>query len=81
MKKSMLEKQLREIQELRSQLKQSPIVKESPFKSKGLKIVAMPLKGDVSTKNYKQREKRRAIKVENKLQTTLAGKLQNFKVA
>jgi len=81
MKKSMLEKQLKEIQELRAELKQSPITKLSTVKPRGLTIVAMPLKGDNSTKNYKQREKRRAVRVDNKLQTTLAGKLQGYKVA
>jgi len=77
----MLEKQLREIQELRQQLEKSPVSLESPFKAKGLKIVAMPSKRDSSSKEYKHHEKRRAQKANYKLQTTLAGKLQGYKVA
>ena len=77
----MLEKQLREVRELREQIEQSPVVLESPFKAKGLQIVSMPEKGDNSSREFRKREKRRAQKAQYKLQTTLASKLQGFKVA
>ena len=73
----MLEKQLREIKELREQLDKSPIVLESPFKTKGLKIVAMPIKGDKSSREYNQRQQKR----QTKINTTLTSKLQGYKVA
>jgi len=81
MKNSMLEEKLKEIRELREQLDKSPIRVESPFKAIGLRVVATPTKGDTSTREYNQRQKRRAVKAEYKLQTTLAGKLQGYKVA
>jgi len=50
MKKSMLEKQLREVKELRAQLDKEPVQLET--KPRGLRIVAMPLpkKGTLAKK-------------------------------
>jgi len=81
MKKSILESQLKEIQELRSKLNKSPVAMQSPVKIKGLQIVAMPLRNDSSLRDFRQRAARRATTLQTRESNTLASKLKGFRVA
>jgi len=77
----MLDRELKELKELRSLLKVAPKkeAKRKPFK--GLRIVSMPKKGDSDSKQYKSKQKQRENRAEQKRNNTLACKLQGFKVA
>lgn len=87
MKRFKLLQQLQEVLELREQL-QSPISALEVSKPRGLRIVSMPVKNDTSlqdfqkqSREYRQRIRRRAEKKQENFNSTLASKLQGFKVA
>ncbi len=76
----MLEKQLREIKELRQQLEKSPISLKS--KTKGLQIVAMPCKAEQQKlKEDKAKSKRAYFNKKNAQPLKQKLNLQGFKVA
>jgi len=77
----MLEKQLREIKELREQLTES-VISLTPSKSKGLQIVAMPCKAEIQKNKVVSAQAKRAY-FANKNAQPLKQKLnlRGFKVA
>ena len=83
MKESALQKQARELRELREKLDKTPEVLKTPaIKAKGLTIISIPITTIERTpEEIKARRKYFAKKAKEPLKQSLRDKLKDFKIA
>jgi len=81
MKESVLQKQARELRELREKMGKNPEVLKTPVtKAKGLRIISIPVK-ERTPEEIKARREYFAKKAKEPLKQSLRNKLKDFKIA